>query len=93
MGQGFCRADDRGPDTSSSGLPPAPGKRTLCTVTSYDLDLTRCPDPECGAVAEVVHRWRLGSTSGALAMAHTVCLNRHVFVLPESWLAEAVQRI
>jgi hypothetical protein len=58
------------------------------TVTNYDLDLTRCPDPECGAVAEVAHRWTLGSTSGALPMAHTVCLRRHVFVLPASWLPE-----
>jgi hypothetical protein len=57
-------------------------------VTDYDLDLTRCPDPECGAVAEVVHRWTLGSTSGALAMTHTACLRRHVFVLPGSWLPE-----
>jgi hypothetical protein len=55
-------------------------------VTAYDLDLTRCPDPDCGALAEVAHRWTLGSTSGALAMAHTVCLRRHVFVLPVSWL-------
>jgi hypothetical protein len=55
-------------------------------VTSYRLDLTHCPDPECGAPAEVAHRWTLGSTSGAMTMAHTICLRRHIFVLPESWL-------
>ena len=57
-------------------------------MTSYRLDLTRCPDPACGELAEIAHRWTLGSTSGSIAMAHTVCLRRHVFVLPESWLAE-----
>jgi hypothetical protein len=55
-------------------------------VSSYHLDLTQCPDPECGAPAEVAHRWILGSTSGAMTMAHTICLRRHIFVLPESWL-------
>jgi hypothetical protein len=57
-------------------------------VTDHDLDLTRCPDPACGAVAEVAHRWTLGSTAGALTMAHTVCLRRHIVVLPESWVPE-----
>ena len=50
------------------------------------LDLTRCPDPGCGAPAEVAHRWTLGSTSGGLRMAHTVCVRRHIFVLPQAWL-------
>jgi hypothetical protein len=50
------------------------------------LDLTRCPDPACGAPAEVARRFTLGSTSGGLSMAHTVCVRRHIFVLPGSWL-------
>jgi hypothetical protein len=57
-------------------------------VTDDDLDLTRCPDPACGDPAEVAHRWTLGSTSGGLRMAHTICLRSHVFVLPDSWLPE-----
>jgi hypothetical protein len=57
------------------------------------LDLTRCPDPVCGAPAEVANRWTLGSTSGALSMAHTICLNRHIFVLPERWLPVILFRI
>jgi hypothetical protein len=56
------------------------------TVNRYRLDLTQCPDPECGAPAEVAHRWNLGSTAGAITMAHTICLRRHIFVLPEAWL-------
>ena len=55
-------------------------------ATDDGLDLTRCPDPACGAPAEVAHRFTLGSTSGSLVMAHTVCVLRHIFVLPESWL-------
>jgi hypothetical protein len=50
------------------------------------LELTRCPDPQCGTLAEVAHRWTLGSTGGALAMAQTRCLDRHTFVLPVTWL-------
>lgn len=52
----------------------------------YDLDLTRCADPGCGATAEIAHRFTLGSTSGGLRMAHIVCVRRHIFVLPQSWL-------
>jgi hypothetical protein len=50
------------------------------------LELTRCPDPDCGTLAEVADRFTLGSTSGALAMAQTRCLDRHTFVLPASRL-------
>jgi hypothetical protein len=55
-------------------------------VTEYRLELTRCPDPACADVAEVAYRWTLGSTSGAFGMVQTICLRRHVFVLPASWL-------
>jgi hypothetical protein len=50
------------------------------------LELTRCPDPDCGTLAEVADRFTLGSTSGALDMAQTRCLDRHTFVLPASRL-------
>jgi hypothetical protein len=53
---------------------------------STRLELTRCPDPDCGTLAEVARRWTLGSTSGALAMAQTRCLDRHTFVLPATRL-------
>jgi hypothetical protein len=69
------------------GAGPHPPTVTSDSPTTGDnLDLTRCPDPACGAPAEVAHRWTLGSTAGGLPMAHTICLFRHVFVLPEAWL-------
>jgi hypothetical protein len=55
-------------------------------VTDYRLELTRCPDPACAELAEVAYRWTLGSTSGAFRMVQTICLLRHIFVLPASWL-------
>jgi hypothetical protein len=57
-------------------------------VRNYRLELTRCPDPACAELAEVAYRWTLGSTSGALGMVQTICLSRHAFVLPASWLAD-----
>jgi hypothetical protein len=59
---------------------------TDATIAGDGLDLTRCPDPQCAAPAEVAHRWTLGSTSGGVPMAHTICLRRHIFVLPQAWL-------
>ena len=56
------------------------------------LELTRCPDPDCGTLAEVAQRWTLGATSGPLAMAQTRCLDRHTFVLPVTWLQPDANR-
>lgn len=46
------------------------------------MQFTYCPDPACGAVAEIVDRFALSSTDGALDHAKVVCLHRHWFMLP-----------
>jgi hypothetical protein len=46
------------------------------------LDLTVCPEPTCEAIAEVVDRFVLESTDGPLEMGRTLCLHRHIFLLP-----------
>jgi hypothetical protein len=48
------------------------------------LQLTRCPDPSCGTVAEITDRFVLGSTDGPAEHVRTHCVNRHWFVLPTS---------
>ena len=45
-------------------------------------DLTTCPD--CGAVAEVLDRFVLESTDGPVEHVRTVCVARHLFLLPAS---------
>jgi hypothetical protein len=75
-------------DTSSFWQSRRPATRILLRVTEYRLELTRCPDPACAELAEVAYRWTLGSTSGAFGMAQTICLRRHAFVLPTTWLAD-----
>lgn len=59
------------------------------------MHFTYCPDPACGAVAEIVDRFALWSTDGALEHAKVVCLHRHWFRLPVESLvtdAEAAER-
>ena len=46
------------------------------------LDLIVCPDPDCGAIAEIVDSVSVGSTAGPIEIVHTSCLHRHTFVLP-----------
>ena len=46
------------------------------------LDLIVCPEPTCETIAEIVDRFVLESTDGPLEMARTVCLHRHIFLLP-----------
>jgi hypothetical protein len=41
-------------------------------------DLVACPEPGCGATAEIVDRYALGSTDGPVSMVRTRCLGRHV---------------
>lgn len=48
-------------------------------------DTTTCP--ECGAIAEVLWREELESTSGPIEHAKIQCLFRHHFLLPVSMLA------
>jgi len=45
-------------------------------------DLIACPDPSCSAIAEIVDRVVVGSTSGPIEIVRTRCLHMHVFVLP-----------
>lgn len=44
------------------------------------LTLTACPDPDCGAPAEVVDRFVLFSTAGPLTHVLTLCAEKHHYV-------------
>jgi hypothetical protein len=46
------------------------------------LSLLPCPDPGCGAPAEVIDRFTLSSTSGPIEHVKTRCVHRHVFLMP-----------
>jgi hypothetical protein len=48
------------------------------------LSLLPCPDPFCGAPAEIADRITVGSTHGPIAHVRTLCLDGHRFFLPES---------
>ena len=41
-----------------------------------------CPDPACQAPAEILDRYRLGSTDGPMEHVRTFCVRRHTFALP-----------
>ncbi len=49
-----------------------------------DLDLVVCP--ECGEPAEVLDRFTLGSTGGAVEHVRVTCLARHWFLMPAASL-------
>ncbi len=49
-----------------------------------ELDLVVCP--ECGAPAEVLDRFTLGGTGGAVEHVKVACLARHWFLLPAASL-------
>ena len=46
------------------------------------LELIVCPDPTCAAIAEIVDRVTVGSTDGPIELVRTLCLSRHIFLLP-----------
>jgi hypothetical protein len=46
------------------------------------LDMIHCPDPDCGAPAEITDRCALGSTDGQVDLVKTFCARRHWFMLP-----------
>ena len=48
-------------------------------------DLVACPEPGCGATAEVVDRYALSSTDGPVSMVRTRCLDRHT----RDWIDDA----
>ncbi len=55
------------------------------------MDWTRCPDPGCGALAEV--QWRSDVLAGdeAVEVAKVWCVNRHHFLLPSAMLPAALE--
>ena len=55
------------------------------------MQFTYCPDPACGALAEIVDRFALASTDGALDHAKVACLHRHWFMLPVERLPADVE--
>jgi hypothetical protein len=46
------------------------------------LDMIACPDPDCGAPAEITDRCTLGSTDEPVDLVKTFCARRHWFTLP-----------
>jgi hypothetical protein len=66
---------------STSWEAPGDGGIGVCLIT--------CPDPVCGAIAEILHPVVLGSTGGPIEMVRTRCLHRHMFVLPIDWSSRA----
>src|SRR4029453_9233458 len=46
------------------------------------LSLLPCPDPDCGAPAEVLDQTTLSSTCGPIEHVKTQCVRRHVFFMP-----------
>lgn len=46
---------------------------------SMILELIPCPEPTCGATAEITSRWVLASTDGLIEHVQTRCLAGHVF--------------
>jgi hypothetical protein len=56
------------------------------------LSLTVCPEPGCGAPAEIVDRCAMGSTDGPIEHVRIGCVRRHWFFLPAATLAEVAGR-
>jgi hypothetical protein len=46
------------------------------------LHLIACPDPVCGAPAEVVDKFVASSTQGPVVHLRTHCVGRHSFLVP-----------
>jgi hypothetical protein len=53
------------------------------------MQFTQCPEPACGAPAEIVDRFVLRSTDGAVEHVKVLCLHGHWFMLPAFLLAAA----
>lgn len=45
-------------------------------------DTIACPDPTCGAPAQIVDRWAWGSTNGPVEHVKTTCKRGHWFTPP-----------
>lgn len=46
------------------------------------MGLASCPEPGCGAPAEILDGAAVHSTGGPVELVRTQCLWRHIFVLP-----------
>jgi hypothetical protein len=55
-------------------------------MTNDPLMLIVCPDPSCGALAEIVDQFDLWSTDGDIVYAKTQCLRDHGFTVPAAGL-------
>jgi hypothetical protein len=53
------------------------------------MQIVTCPDHRCLAPAEVLDRWDFSSTDGPIEHVKTLCLNRHTFTVPTTWVTEA----
>lgn len=62
-------------------------------MTNHSLLLIACPDPGCGALAEVVDQFELWSTDGYLDYAKTQCLRDHGFTVPVEGLTSMEREI
>jgi hypothetical protein len=51
-----------------------------------DIELELCTCPECGAVAEILRRDDLASTSGSVAHVQVRCVRQHWFYMPSAAL-------
>jgi len=66
---------------------------TLLVMTNDPLILIACPDPSCGALAEIVDQFELWSTDGYLDYAKTQCLRNHGFTVPVDGLRSLVMDV
>jgi hypothetical protein len=48
--------------------------------------IAACPDPECGAPAEIVPWAVAASTNGPVPHVRMQCVNKHRYLLPEAWI-------
>ncbi len=55
------------------------------------LQLATCPEPTCGAPAEVTDRFTLQSTDGPIEHAKTYCARRHIFMLPSNRVNDSAE--
>jgi hypothetical protein len=47
--------------------------------------IAACPDPECGAPAQIVPWAVADSTNGPVPHVRTLCVNKHRYLLPDTW--------
>jgi hypothetical protein len=48
--------------------------------------IAACPNPECGASAEIVPWAVADSTNGPVPHVRTLCVNKHCYLLPDTWV-------